>query len=182
MQGLYWESATLARRRRSDDVMTEGFFLPSSPFSCSLPMLSARLRSMRENARGSASAAARTWTTLARSQSQRSCRIRRALLVAGKSRTPGQQLKRNKRPPRAAGLALRTHLLLRRRAEAALGRQAVLFLLDLVGDLKHVAVGAVVHAAAVDVEAVELVDKNQNGDVRQGEKGDVLADGIAASA
>ena len=53
-------------------------------------------------------------------------------------------------------------------------------MLNLVGNFKHVAVGAVVHAAAVNVVAVEAVDEDEDGDVGEGEEGHVLADGVAA--
>jgi hypothetical protein len=38
-------------------------------------------------------------------------------------------------------------------------------LLDLIGDFENVAVGAVVNAATVNVEAVEPVDEDENRDV-----------------
>ena len=38
-------------------------------------------------------------------------------------------------------------------------------MLDLIGDFKNVAVGAVVNTAAVNVVAVEPVDEDEDGDV-----------------
>ncbi len=53
-------------------------------------------------------------------------------------------------------------------------------MLDLIGDFEHVAVGAVVNAAAVNVVAVKLVDEDEDGDVGQGQQRHILADGVTA--
>jgi hypothetical protein len=53
-------------------------------------------------------------------------------------------------------------------------------LLDLIRDFEHVAVGAVVDAAAVNVEAVELIDEDEDGDVGKRQERHELADGVAA--